>query len=159
MRKVASILIVALLACGTASAGPLLNHASAWNDGSTTWTGSTSFSNTAGTLKADIEWAVFAPGVVPFSDANLPAPAANEFLYTYQIENTGSVEINLFWVNMKPSNEAVGIGWFALADGIDPSNADWGNSDPQDRATAEWTFPSTLIAGEVSDGLAYSSLK
>ena len=58
---------------------------------------------------------------------------------------------------MKDSNEANGIGYFDLTSGIVPSAAQFGGSAPN-LVSADWLFPSTLEAGLVSDGLAYSSI-
>ena len=139
MRKVISILIVALLACGTASAGPLLNHASAWTDPvtSTTWTGSTHIQNVSGTLSAEVEWAVFGYDNCPYSGPNF-TPTAGEFVYAYQVINQGTLEINKFWVNMKASNEANGIGYFDLTPGVVPSTSQFSGTSPN--LVTAWSY-------------------
>lgn len=158
MGKILSILTACVLFCGTAVAGPLLNHADAWTDGNgRTWTGSTHFVDGTGVLEADVEWSVFAPGDFPYVGYS---PTTGEFVYTYQvIVDPGSVETNKFQVNMKPSNEANNIGWFNdLPGGIAPVAWAFASADPQNLVSADWTFAGDLIAGTVSAGLAYSSI-
>lgn len=151
MSRLLTILVVSVLACGTAFAvGPLLNH----GDALPGWTGSTPFDDGEG-FSGFVEWAVFGPGVVPYSDVNLPAPDANEFLYTYQVFPTDIESANLFFVNMKPSNEANDIGYFDLTPGIAPTSSGFTNAPPN-LTQANWGFH--VPSESVSDGLAYSSV-
>ena len=158
MYKILSLAVVGVLFCGTAWGGPLLNHIDAWTDwDSRTWTGTTHLESASGDLVADVEWAVFGPDNSPYSGPNF-TPTAGEFVYAYQVIVQPSLEVNKFWVNMKPSNEANGIGWFDLPGGITPSLAEFGSTDPQNLVSADWTFAGDLLPGEVSAGLAYSSI-
>ena len=158
MYRVVRFVVAGVLICGPVLAGPLLNHPNAWVDGgSTTWTGTTHFESGSGNLVADVEWSVFGPGNSPYSGPNF-TPTAGEFVYAYQVIVQPTLEVNKFWVNMKPSNEANGIGWFDLPSGIAPSLVAFGSGDPQNLVSADWTFPGTLLPATVSAGLAYSSI-
>ena len=158
MCKILSLAVVGVLFCATAWGGPLLNHVDAWTDGdNVTWTGSTHIESAGGELAADIEWAVFGPDDSPYSGANF-TPTAGEFVYAYQVIVDLRLEVNKFWVNMEPSNEANGIGWFDLPGGIAPSLSEFASVDPQNLVSADWTFAGDLLPGEVSAGLAYSSI-
>ena len=151
MSRIVAFLAVVLLVCGTAFAvGPLLNH----DDALPGWTGSTAFDDGDG-FAGVVEWAVFGPGDFPYSDINLPAPAANQFVYAYQIMPDDVESANLFFVNMKPSNEATGIGYFDLTPGLAPTNS-WFTNAPPNLVQANWDL--NVPSGSVSDGLAYSSV-
>ena len=169
MRKVATFVAVGLMLCGTALAGPLLNHAKAWTDPVTsiTWTGSTSIADPMSILTATIEWAVFSTEAWPdtgFTGLGY-TPTAGEFVYCYQVENTGMAPIAKYAVKMLDSNEANNIGSFDLG-GLAPKPAPaFGGPPPNlDTANWEWVYPlnppasRNLMPGQVSDGLAYSSI-
>ncbi len=151
MSKILTSVLFVLLVCGTAfGVGPLLNHV----DALAGWTGSTAFDDSAG-LAGVVEWAVFGPGDFPYSDTNLPAPAANEFVYAYQVMPDDVESANLFFVNMQDSNEAGGIGYFDLTPGIAPTNS-WFTNAPPNLFQANWDL--NVPSGSASDGLAYSSV-
>ena len=162
MSRVLTFLAVGLVVCGTAFGGPLATHADAWTDSEArTWRGSTDIQMTdpgdpEKELSATVEWAVFADGDFPYADGDF-TPTTGEFTYAYQIEVTGDYQVNKAWVNMKPSNEANNVGVFDLTSGVEPTSADWGETDPEHRVSAIWLF-SGFDVGEVSNGLAYNSI-
>jgi len=155
------ILVVIGLLSASALAGPLASHPNAFtDDSSVVWRGTTTLYVVAGseTLSADVDWCVFAPGGYPFDVADGYTPTPGEFVYAYQIDVTGTLEVNTFWVNMADSNEANNIGAFDLSSGVAPTNSAFGSTDPQKLVSANWTFGGALTPGLVSDGLAYSSV-
>ena len=156
-RTLLAAVAATLLLAGSAWAGLLANHPLAYTDpGGVTWHGSTPMAN--GNLSADVDWAVFAPGVyiVAFPGTGY-APAADQFVYAYQIFSTGAAPVTQLAVNMIESNEANNIGDdpVALA-GVAPWIA-WFGAPPPDLQTANWAFEG-LVGGQNSDGLVYASV-
>ena len=160
MRKTLILTAVGLL-CSSALAGSLATDPDAYVDvNNITWCGTTTLYVVAGseTLSADVDWCVYGAGDYPFDPADGYTPTANEFVYVYQVDVTGTLEVNTFWVNMADSNEANNIGAFDLSSGVAPTNSAFGSTDPQKLVSANWTFGGNLTPSLVSDGLAYSSI-
>jgi len=117
LAMVATAMAVGGLSCGSAHAGPLSSDPNAYNDGTLIWRGTSSLTNSSG-LSADVDWCVFGPGAYPGTayTYGFPAvpphsePAADEFVYAYQLTVTGSVAVSGFSVQMLESNEAHAIG-------------------------------------------------
>lgn len=130
----------------SAQAGALNGHAAAYNDGFTTWTGTTAFDNGAG-LSGTIDWTVFAPGDFPYAGYS---PTAGEAVYAFQIYSTGVAAIHSLTLN-EATGTGNNIGSFADLAGEAPTSASIG-------AQAQWNFAG-LDAGENSTGLAFSSIK
>jgi hypothetical protein len=146
-----------LLLAGSALGGLLANHPMAYTDpDGVTWHGSTAMAN--GDLSADVDWAVFAPGVyIAAFPGTGYAPAADQFVYAYQVFSTGAGPVTQMTVNMIESNEANNVGDdpVALA-GVAPLIG-WFGAPPPDLQTANWAFAG-LVGGQNSDGLVYASV-
>jgi len=143
-----------ILMPGVVAAGPLATHADAWWDPgiSAYWRGSTSFAN--GNLTATVDWCVFGPGDYAGTSYT---PAANEFVYAYQIISTGTAPVTQLTVNMIESNEANSIDDDAsLVGGTAPIAAAFG-APPPALQTANWFFAG-LVSTDESDALVYSSV-
>ena len=94
MHNVTISLVAVMLLSGAVFAGALADDPLAYNDGTTVWPGSTPFVNAEGSgLEGYVDWAVYAPGVFPYSGYDA---TANEMVYAYQIFNTGTLAISSF---------------------------------------------------------------
>jgi hypothetical protein len=131
----------------TAGAGALNGHASAFDDGSMVWTGSTPFDNGTG-LSGYVDWAVFAPGVFPYGGSGY-TPTAGEMVYTYQLFSTGADPVSSFSVALE--NPADNVGSFSGLSGDAVSN-----TVLLPGVKAEWQFTGITTGGN-SEGLAFSS--
>lgn len=166
MHRVFLGLIIVGFAAVAVSAGPLATDTNAWTDSDNfTWHGSTTISN-SGTgdnlLEAEVDWCVY-PDSDAFFDSHPDStytPTPNEFVYVYQVfPQADSLETNKFWVVMWDSNEANNIGDFEMSNStVATDNYTWASSDPDDHEQAIWEWNGTLADGEVSYGLAYSSI-
>jgi hypothetical protein len=158
-------IVAAVLALGVASpvlAGLLNGNANAFNDGNGNiafagaWTGSTHYHQ--GTLDGDIEYAVFAPGVVP---AGLSGgayagytPTAGEFTYTYQVLNSGGAPFSRLQLLL--FNQADNIGDFTNLAGTHTTSY---TPPTPGGGEVDWFFSSGIPSGGNSDGLIFSSSK
>jgi hypothetical protein len=125
-----------------------------------TWAGSSSY-NDFNALAGSVEYVVFPPGgfAVAFPTSPWQAPA-NEFVYAYQIENTGPSDASTLGVTVNFSNAHDNIGSFPLDAGdVQPLTAEFEPDAPDDVDTAHWFFsgPSIPPLGGSSVGLAYAS--
>ncbi|MHC4984540.1 MAG: PEP-CTERM sorting domain-containing protein [Planctomycetota bacterium] len=145
-RTLIGALVVGLVAA-TAGAGALDGHASAFDDGSIVWTGSTAFDNGTG-VAGYIDWAVFAPGDFPFGGSGY-APTAGEMVYVYQLFSTGTDSVSSFSVALE--NPADNVGSFTGLSGDAVINALLVPA-----VKAEWQFAG-ITTGNNSEGLAFSS--
>jgi len=145
------IVLIVLVGVGLvsqASAGVLAGNPNAYFDGTTTWTGSSTF--TQGTLVGYVDWAVFAPGQVPQSLLNSGyTPTPNELTYAYQVFETGAAPLSTFSVAL--TNEADNIGAFTALSGGAPTSALL-----TALSSARWTF-SGVVQGTSTEGVAFSS--
>jgi len=123
------------------------SHAGAFNDGVKTWTSSTAFDNGTG-VAGYVDWAVFGPGVFPYSGYS---PTAGEMTYAFQVFNTGTDTISSFSVSL--ANAADNIGSFS-----DLSGDAVATNTLFPLVKAEWTF-SGMVTGSNSEGLAFSTPK
>jgi len=137
MNRIATCLLTcALAALATrAAAGPLATAPNAYVDEfSNVWHGSTPFQgyydpgpNTQPSgLTGYVDWAVFAPDVLPAGFVGDPVPpyvpTAGEFLYTYQLTITGEAPLSSFTVSLENDLFEDNIGQFTATGVIgDPS--------------------------------------
>ncbi len=139
-----------LMAAGSAQAGMLNGHASAFNDGNGpsagAWTATTAFDNGVG-LSGTVDWTVFGPGAFPYAGY---APTAGELTYAFQIYSSGTASIHSLTLN-DPNGAADNIGSFADLAGQAPTSVALGTQ-------AEWNFTG-VNPGTNSIGLAFSSIK
>ena len=150
MKRTLLIGLVVGLFATAAGAGALDGHASAFNDGSTTWTGSTAFNNGLG-LFGKVDWAVFGPGAFPYLGYT---PTAGELTYAYQVfVGTGSLEVTSFAVAL--DNVAGNMGTFSDLAGDAPTGQ---TLTPPPFGSASWSFAG-ILADSSSMGLAFSSIK
>jgi hypothetical protein len=141
------------LIASPAVAAPLAGNALAYNDGMTTWSGSTPF--VQGTLQGDIEWAVFAPGDFNAAYPGAAYVAPGKLIYAYQVFVTGTAPLSQFSVSLQ--NPAGDIGSFedAVA-GI--TGADYSSAGLFSPGSADWDFQMpTIPQGSMSRGLVFSS--
>ena len=139
--------LVIAVSAATAGAGDLDGHADAFDDGSTVWSGSTSFDNGVG-VAGYVDWAVFAPGDFPYPGTGY-APTAGEMVYTYQLFSTGADAISSFSVALE--NPADNIGSFSGLTGDAVIN-----TVLLPGVKAEWQFAG-VTTNSNSEGLAFSS--
>ena len=143
------ISIVAALSV-TALAGPLDGDGNAYNDGVTTWTGSTVISSDG--LTVAVDYCVYAPGAFPYAGAGYDGwtPTPGEMVYAYQADSTGTLGLGQLAVLLL--NPAGNIGAFDLGDaGVVPSNKAIDGS-------ANWQWSPELVSDH-SSGLVYCSIK
>lgn len=153
------------LIAAPAFAGPLATDPSTYQSGF--WSGSTGFlgvdpnNNNAPTgLTGNVDWAVWAPGTFPVGFAGHLgwAPTPGEFVYAYQVHETGSLLFSQLKVSLL--NIADNIGSFSgnggngLVAGDFPSTFVTPFLNPFNSAT--WTFDG-IVTGGSSSGLAFSS--
>jgi PEP-CTERM motif-containing protein len=141
MRQVTAVVLLGLMACGTAWGA--LDTSNAYVDGdSFTWAGSTDMTNQA--LSASVEWCV-------------DDQVGGLFKYNYQLTLGGTAPLTLLSVGMLDSNEAQNIG-SAQIDPTDvaPASAYFGGPAPN-LSSANWEF-AALSPGQVSYELSYWSV-
>lgn len=134
-------------------AGALDGHGDAYFDGSTTWSGSTSFTDGAN-LHGYVDWAVFAPGDFPYSGYT---PTLGEMVYAYQVFGMGTDAVSSFSVGLL--NPANNIGSFS---GLTGDSATSASIVAPPNGKAEWVFlgmDDGIDQGDNSEGLAFSSVK
>ncbi len=162
--KTLCIMLGIMLLAGTSFAGALATDTSAYDDGNTVWRGNKDF--TLGNLQVTVDYCVYGAGDFSGSYYNAEisstdTPASNEFTYAYQVFSTGTVEANVFSVNMLNSNEAVGIGYVAGTGDQVVDLAAFDAAAPN-RLKAWWDFSifggGGLLNDEDSDILVYTSV-
>ena len=158
LEKAASLIVLLLISFSSAPilAGPLATHPLAFDDGFTTWAGTTPYDNGVG-LKGTVDWAVFGPGDF---DLAFPAsgytPPAGHLAYTYQIvqDATATLEASAASVARDDLQPVGTIGSFSGGgvSGIASILEAFGVG------TSAWLFAAPgALAGDTSEGLVYSS--
>jgi hypothetical protein len=128
----------------SAQAGDLDGHANAFASGSSSF-------DAGGGFSGYVDYAVFMPGSFPYVGYT---PDAGEAVYAYQVFNTGSVALSVFFDVLV--NEANDIGAFTDIGDVTPSLMQMFGPPGQ----ARWTFSSPNVQPtESSIGLAFSSTK
>ncbi|MGD9722312.1 MAG: PEP-CTERM sorting domain-containing protein [Pirellulales bacterium] len=161
-KSLLSLTCALALCAAPALAGPLATAPGVYFDGFTTWHGSSPyqgyfdppFNTSPSGLSGDIDWAVWAPGTFPgFAGYT---PTLGEYVYTYQLYETGSAPLTqniVFTINEADNIGAfTGDAGFGLIDGVAPDFLDL-----VPFSSAEWTFFSGVLSGEHTIGLAFSS--
>jgi hypothetical protein len=171
VAKITAMALAAMILAGlggSATAGPLGTDSGAYNDGTRVWSGTSTLINPTSGLAANIDWCVYAPGHFPgtaytYNSATSThlEPAANEFVYVYQLESVGSVGVSSFGVQMLEGNKAHAIGHdtsLGLPGGVSEDNASfaWGGSSWSNLAS--WDFYAGLTQGQNSPALAFASV-
>ena len=160
---------------GVAMAGPLLTDSNSYFDGVTTWHGSTLFTDTqaGATLRAEVEYSVYAPGKFGTSAA-LGSPSAadpstgTDFVYAYEIFNDRT--------GLNPSTTTVSNLSLGLLTGAIPFNSTRIGNDAttpelgiapnlsqfipsgNPKQAAKWSYTqTTLNIGQHSDILLFTS--
>src|ERR1043165_4826195 len=105
----AVLLAVIFCAAGPLFAGPLATDPNAYNDGSTTWHGSSSFSDPSDNLSGFVDWAVYASGQFPGAFSGYTA-TAGEFTYAYQVYVTDTAPVSSFEVGIVTPDGIHNIG-------------------------------------------------
>ena len=145
-----SVAVLAVLALSaTAFGGALDGHASAFDDGSTVWTGSTAFDNGTG-VAGYVDWAAFtaADFNAAFGGTGY-TPNTGELVYAYQLFNTGTDSISSF--SMALQNPASNVGSFTGLAGDAVTGTVF-----IPLSKAEWQFSGIATSGN-SEGMAFSS--
>ena len=175
---------IAILSCalavlclfgGVALAGPLPTDGNSYFDGVTTWHGSSLFTDTqaGATLKAEVEFSVYAPGKFGTSAA-LGNPAAadpssgTDFVYAYEILNDGTglnpstttvsnLSVGLLAGAIPFNSTRVGNDATTLELGIAPNLSQFVPSGNPKQA-AKWSYThTTLNINQHSDILFFTS--
>lgn len=114
-------------------------------------------------IHSTVDYCVYAPGTFPYGSYTLDSgasytPAANEFVYAYQIHNmVDSVSLSLLSVKMLDSNKANDIGYLTVA-GVAPSASAFDATAPN-RLAANWYYDGAgLTANQSTYYLIYSSI-
>jgi hypothetical protein len=120
----------------------------------TTWQGTQAYFAPApvggGQLKADVDFAVFAPGQFGLSYGGAADPSGGaHYVYAYQVHNTapgavGDRSISMMTVGLDGNESPAGIG-FVLAGGLAPSSASFIPAGPP-HTSAGWSFTGALLA-------------
>src|SRR5262245_26152745 len=116
-KSLLSLACALALCAAPALAGPLAPAAGVYFDGLATWHGSSHyqgyfdppFNTSPSGLTGDIDWAVWAPNTFPAGFLGY-TPTADEFVYAYQLHETGSAPLSqniVFTINT-----ADNIGFF-----------------------------------------------
>ena len=151
----ASVIVSLMAASASAS---LLDTGVAYNDGIKTWQGTKAFSKavTGGTLAGYVDWAVFASDDFESLFSGY-TPIAGHLVYTYQVFNTGTVDISLTELPLLSAAPADTPGWFTGngVSGQDPYDALLGAS------IVTWDFrdPNNIVYPGNSAGLAVGSIR
>lgn len=162
-RLLYAIVVVALLV-SPASGGPLSTDPNAMLSGSQDFQGLFTF------IKADVEYAVYAPGMFGTSAA-LGNPAADdpsggtEYVYAYEVFNraTSSVPLNSLSIGLEPFAVSGDPGDVTHTPntpeaGLEPDIAEWIPNVGDPKANVKWGWTATLIdAGIHSDILLFVS--
>ena len=129
---------------------------------SVVWQGTKAF-DYAPFIHSTVDYCVYAPGTFPYGSYTLDSgasytPAANEFVYAYQLHNlTSSVSLTLLSVKMLDSNKANNIGYLSVA-GLVPSASEFDAAAPN-RLVANWYYDGAgLTSGQSTYYLIYSSV-
>jgi hypothetical protein len=172
MRYSGALLIVCLLS-SSAMGGLLTSDTAAFNDGMTLWRGTQNFSQ-LGLLDANVDYAVYAPGMFHASTAlgNPPDPSnGHQYVYAYQVWNDvgGVYPIGALSVGFadaldpdrgdeSPNKLVTNIGilppGMPYPDGVAPSNYVF-NGVPA--GSAVWNYGTPLPVGGHSSILLYTS--
>ena len=157
MRLAIAFLGIAVLA--SAALANLTTDPAYVDPSSVVWQGTKAFDN--GILTATVDYCVYAPGTFPYGSYTLDSgasytPAGNEFVYAYQMHNTGNVAVTLLSVKMLDSNKANNIGYLTVA-GTVPEGSDFDAPAPN-RLTANWYYDSGLNSNQSTYYLIYSSI-
>jgi hypothetical protein len=135
--------------------GPLSTNVNAYNDGMTTWHGSTPFSESdllGRVLSGHVDWAVFLPSDYPYVGAGY-IPTPGEVVYTYQIFVDADSDLGVSQLTVGLTNSADNAGHFQITGfvGMPPS--------PEVIAVdaANYSFHAEVDPGTNSAGLAFSS--
>lgn len=127
-------------------------------DGTTTWHGTSSFSN--GILHGSVEWAVYAPGTFPYAGYTQPA---GEYVYAFQVA-MDPTSVGMSHLSVALTSPADTIGDFALPGGTAPavenltpfSSADYFFSPEAFPLTSGLAFASPdapiVLFGSIADG-------
>jgi hypothetical protein len=126
----------------TCQAGILNGHAAAYSG----VTGSVPFNNGLG-LSGTIDYAVFTAAAFSANFGALGYVPNSALVYTYQVENSGSLHISAETIGV--SNPASAIGTFNIGN----VNASSASLTPN----AQWLFAPGIAPGQSSWGLAFSS--
>jgi hypothetical protein len=107
-------------------------------------------------LTGYVDWAVYAPGTFPGGFSGY-TPNINEFVYTYQVDNTGTAALSQLIVQTintaSNAGSFTGNNGFGAVAGVAPDTA---TATPF--VSVEWTFFSNGVpSGSTSEGLAFSS--
>ena len=129
---------------------------------SVVWQGTKTFDYST-FIHSTVDYCVYAPDTFPYGSYTLGSgasytPAADEFVYAYQLHNLpGSVSLSLLSVKMLDSNKANNIGYLAVA-GVIPTGSDF-DSPPLTRLAANWYYEGNGLAQNQSTYyLIYSSI-
>lgn len=149
-----SFALLGLFFAAPAVAGTLDLDTTAYIDPSSfQWRGTSGFNNGVG-LAGTVDWAVYGPNTFPVGFVGY-TPTANEFVYVYQVHETGPLSLSSFSVNIDNPADAIGTFTGNTVSGSvsgDPATLQVLNA--LDSAT--WKFSGVLQNGS-SVGLVYSS--
>jgi hypothetical protein len=152
---IAALLIAALSALPL-QADLLSYSGSAYNDGITTWAGTSGYVD--GPLNGTIEYSVYAPDVFNtlFPGSGYTAPL-NDFTYAYQIIQAGQSDLSKLDVSIAANRPSDTIGTFStnLVSGDVPLTSVL-TAPKTANYIAEWTFGGILTPNS-SQGLVFSS--
>jgi hypothetical protein len=157
IRTNTCLLLCALaLYSAPALAGPLATASGVYVDGfAKVWHGSTHYVN--GNLEGDVDWAVWAPNTFPSGalDYTPYVGTAGEFVYAYQVYETGSAALSQFSVSI--ANPADNDGYFTGDAGDGPVTGVPPDFSTITGTSVEWFFFSAVEQGNSTSGLAFSS--
>lgn len=158
MRLVIAFLAITVLA--SAALGGLATDPAYVDPGSVVWHGTKTFDYDS-YIHATVDYCVYAPGAfVPLyggytlMSGGSYTPAANEFVYAYQVHNAGPAALSLLSVKMLDTNKAFDIGYLPVSGGVIPEDADFDAGT----SVANWYYDSGLNANQSTYYLIYSSI-
>jgi hypothetical protein len=129
---------------------------------SVVWHGTKTF-DYATFIHSTVDYCVYAPGTFPYGSYTLASggsytPAANEFVYAYQLHNSGPVSLSILSVKMLDSNKANNIGYLTVAGVVPPAGSSVFDNAPPNRLAANWYYDSGLNSNQSTCYLIYSSI-